>query len=564
MKKIKNNIIGFLLKNKYLVLILVLGAVLRFSYLNFVPPSLNWDEVSHGYNAYSILKTGKDEWGQAFPIANFRAYGDYPLPLNLYLTIPFIAVFGLNEVAIRFPHAFLGTLTIVSVYFLALGITKNRKIALIGSFFAAIDPWLLFPSRAVFQSNLSVFFLTTAMAVFFNREKNRWFTPISFLFLGSTLFSYHSTRIFSPLILVGLLLIYRKEFIQKISRRSVEIVVSFAFILLFFAPLPFILLNPQARARSNVVFLIDQGAINQINDLRNSSKLPFKSLLYNKATYLSVNFARNYINYFSPSFLFLKGGTQYQFSVPNHGVLYLAELPFFYLGLFILIKKAIKDRDWRLLLLWLILAPIPAAITQDESALIRATTLLPIPQILSAVGLVEVIKRMPKYRVFVSLLFGGVMFILLGNYLNVYANSYRNNYSWAWQYGYKEVYSYANENSSQYEKIIVTKKYGEPHEFLLFFSGWSPEKYRNDPNLIRFFQSNWYWVDRFDKFYFVNDWQIPKEGTTFVLESKKENVDCSKTKCLLITSPGNYPKGWKLLKTYDFLDGKKAFEIYSN
>ena len=30
---------------------------------------------------------------------------------------------------------------------------------------------------------------------------------------------------------------------------------------------------------------------------------------------------------------------------------------------------------------------------------------------------------------------------------------------------------------------------------------------------------------------------------------------------LLITSPGNYPKEWKLLKTINFLDGKPAFDI---
>ncbi len=140
---------------KYLFLIILFAAVLRFAGLSQMPPSLNWDEISHGYNAYSILKTGKDEWGQVFPITNFRAYGDYPLPLNLYLTIPFEIIFGLNTGAIRLPHALLGTLTIIAVYFLTEGIFRNKKISLIASFLAAIDPWLLFPSRAVFQSNLS-------------------------------------------------------------------------------------------------------------------------------------------------------------------------------------------------------------------------------------------------------------------------------------------------------------------------------------------------------------------------------------------------------------------------
>src|SRR3990172_13096951 len=84
-----------------LFFLILLAFGLRFVLLAYNPPSLNWDEVSHGYNSYSILKTGMDEWGKSFPITNFRAYGDYPLPLNLYLTIPFIAIFGLTEFALR-------------------------------------------------------------------------------------------------------------------------------------------------------------------------------------------------------------------------------------------------------------------------------------------------------------------------------------------------------------------------------------------------------------------------------------------------------------------------------
>ena len=68
----------------FLAIIVILGAILRFGLLTYNPPSLNWDEISHGYNAYSILKTGMDQWGQKLPIFNFRAYGDYPTTLNLY------------------------------------------------------------------------------------------------------------------------------------------------------------------------------------------------------------------------------------------------------------------------------------------------------------------------------------------------------------------------------------------------------------------------------------------------------------------------------------------------
>jgi hypothetical protein len=96
MKALFKKVGEFMGNNKLLLLILAVAALARILFLSSNPPSLNWDEVSHGYNAYSILKTGRDEWGRLFPLSNFRAYGDYPLALNLYLTIPFIATLGLN------------------------------------------------------------------------------------------------------------------------------------------------------------------------------------------------------------------------------------------------------------------------------------------------------------------------------------------------------------------------------------------------------------------------------------------------------------------------------------
>ena len=152
------------------------------------------------------------------------------------------------------------------------------------------------------------------------------------------------------------------------------------------------------------------------------------------------------------------------------------------------------------------------------------------------------------------------------NYLNIYFNDYKRIFSWSWQYGYRQVVDYIKLDYDKYDKIIVTKKYGEPHEFFLFFWPWDPGKYRNDPNLIRFNQSNWFWVDRFDKFYFVNDWNVPsQEWESFKLESG-ESVQCTvgSERCLLITSPGKVPKGWSKLETINFLAGDAAFEIYEN
>src|SRR3990170_7439708 len=104
-----------MLRLKYLLLIILLGFALRTVYISDFPPSLNWDEVSLGYNAYSVLKTGKDEWGKILPVI-FTAYGDYKLPGYIYTLVPFISIFGLNAFAIRLPSVLAGTITVLFTY----------------------------------------------------------------------------------------------------------------------------------------------------------------------------------------------------------------------------------------------------------------------------------------------------------------------------------------------------------------------------------------------------------------------------------------------------------------
>jgi 4-amino-4-deoxy-L-arabinose transferase-like glycosyltransferase len=485
---------------------------------------------------------------------NFRAYGDYPLPLNLYLTIPFIFFLGLSEFSIRFPHAILGILTIISTYFLAWGLTKNKYVGLLSSFLVAVSPWTLFSSRVVFQSNLSIFLLTTSMALFVHREKKKYFFPVSLLLLFLTLFSYHSTRIFSPLFLIGIIYLFKSKFKNKL-------IISISVV--FFATTILTFLNPESRARSKWVFLVNPGAVQKIESQRNTSDLPYaiKRLLYNRPVYFIEEFGKNYLRYFSPQYLFVNGGTQYQFSVPNHGLEYLINLPFFYLGLVFLFIKLKKEKNvnMKLILLWLVLSPIPASITSEKFAVLRSSTMIPLVEIITALGLVSILGLIKtKKRLLVSIYFVLIALFVI-RYLSIYFGSYARDYSWSWQYGYKEAVNYVKENYDKYDKIIITKKYGEPHEFLLFFMKYDPLKYRSDPNLIRFFQSDWYWVDRFDKFYFVNDWQVKE----MKLESG-EKIDCLNVKCLLISSPGNSPSGWLNMYKINFLDGKPAFEMYEN
>jgi len=208
-----------------LLAITFLAAILRYYKLDQYPVSLNWDEVSHGYNAYSILKTGHDEWGEILPFI-FRAFGDYKLPVYIYSTIVPIFIFGLNAFAVRFISALAGTLAIPGIYLLTNSLFPDKKIKLgkievslghLAAFVLTLMPWHIFISRPALEATLA---LTLIIFVFYflprALERSTFYIPAS-LFLGLSLHTYNTQRVFVPLLVIIYSVLYRKQI--KYSRR---------------------------------------------------------------------------------------------------------------------------------------------------------------------------------------------------------------------------------------------------------------------------------------------------------------------------------------------------------
>ena len=569
--------------HKFLILIVLLGSLLRFCGVVNTPPSLNWDELSHGYNAYSLMRTGSDEWGETLPII-FRAYGDYKLPVYIYTTVISVAIFGLNSFAVRLPSVLAGIGSVITVYLLVrelgvlgrLGKKQIENIALLSALLVAVEPWSLFISRGAFEANFALFLFVFAIYLFLKSFRSQKYIFYSAVFFGLTLWTYNSYRVFTPLMVVSMVLIFRNDLVNLYNNSLRKVFIASAIFLIFFIPMLIQFGTGIGQARYDKVAIIDEGAINKINEQRNLSEHSptISRLLYNRPVFFGKTFLNNWIQHYSVKYLFLEGGSQYQYSVPDHGLIYLINLPLLLFGFLYLLREAVinKEKYAIFLLTWIVLAPVPASITRDTTHVLRTVTMLPLPMIVTALGLFKIYekylsenKKTSRRRS--SIYFGGyliVIVILFANYWKVYTNEYRENYSWSWQYGYRETIEIVKDRYDNNEKIIFTKKYGEPHIFVLFYWPWDPDGFRSDPDLIRFEQSDWFWVDRFDKFYFVNDWEIPtRSDLDFVLESG-EDFDCDFSRCLLVTSPGTVQQDWELLETVYFLDGEPAFEVYDN
>ena len=530
-----------------LIFIISLAFFLRFYQLANNPPSLNWDEVSHGYNAYSILKTGNDEWGIKFPLI-FRAYGDYKLPLYIYLTVPFIWALGRNLLAIRMVSVLSGVGLVFVAYLITKKITQKEIPSLFAAFLTAVSPWSLFLSRVAVEANLGAFLFSLGIYFFIcwlehQKVKNLFFT---FLFWGLSVYSYNSARILVPILtVVTLFLILKKRLLKK----SISAIV---FLTLLLTPFIFQFIDSSGKARFNLVSLIDQGAVNQISERRTSSKIPspFKELAFNRVTFFFVSAFKNYFTNLSPGYLFFRGGSQYQFSLPDHELLYLVTAPFLLIGILVLLFG--KKQKGKFILVWFFLALIPSAITKDAPHVLRTILILPSPMILSALGLswlTDKIGSQSRFKgKFILAILVIAVLISFGKWWIDYQKIYPKAYSWAWQYGYREVVAFVKDKYTDYDQIYFTKRLGEPHEFIAFYWPWNPQSFYQEKKWD--YHSDWYWVNSLGKFAFVNDWEM-------------KNITCSSfgTRCLMVTSPGNYPDGWSKIKTINLLDDKPVFEI---
>lgn len=461
-----------------MIIIMVLAAFLRLYDLGNNPPSLDWDEASLGYNAFSILKTGKDEFGRAWPIS-IRSFEDYKPAMYTYLTVPAIWIFGLNEYSVRLPSAIMGTLTVLICFFL-LKELFSKRVALLATLLLTISPWHLQFSRIAFESNVSLFFVFTGFWFFLKAlKKGVWFVPSAF-FLVLSFYTYHSPRLVVPFVLLGWTIFYRKQIWQQ--RKYVFI----AFILAIFLLIPFVqeALNVGRARLSSVTVISAQGNLNdsikKIEYDESVSDLLGK-LLHNRRMIYVKAITKGYLDHFNLDFLFFRGDAPDRHHARDMGMLYLWEAPFIAFGLVVLTRwKNAFPIFW-----WFLMAPLASSITTGTPHAVRALLFLPIYQIFTAIGIIYSFRWMKKFIVFTPVIYLAKIsvFILIAinifYYFQMYYVHTPNEASKDWQYGYKQAVEVAKNFEDQVDKIVMTYKYDQPHIFVLFFNQVDPVWYQS-------------------------------------------------------------------------------------
>lgn len=512
-------------KSRFTIPLLIVTAfILRVWQLHTVPPSLYWEEVALGYDAYSILKTGKDHHGNPFPVVAFESFGDFKPSLYFYTVVPFIFIFGLETIAVRLPSAIAGTITVWVIGKLSRELSKEifLKISEASLSFiqvstmivATFSPWGLLFSRGGWEANVATCLITGGIYAGYKswlssngKHFSLQFTKVSFywmfvsvLMLGVSLYTYHSARITAPLIGLLIALPFFKQ-AQKNIRYGLVI-----FLIGLVISLP--LLNAlgsdtvSQRFQETSIFS-DISVIEESNALiQQDGDNVWARALHHRYVLFGRKIVQNAVSHFDLGFLFIHGDINPRHSTQYFGQLfYLSSIPLV-IGLLCIVRR-LPLRLGLLLTGWLIASILPASMTLAVPHALRILSASPVFYVCISWGIFFIFRYFQRknlqilFTVFICMMFVEVLMFMY-HYFHVYPKIY----SAEWQYGYEQMVDAIEKNKKPDENIYITREYGRPAMYYWFYTQTDPVQVQSQDSIVEQDQGEFL---QFENVYFVNE-----------------------------------------------------------
>lgn len=461
---------------KYIILIfiVVVAFFFRFYKLSTLPVSLSHDEVAIGYNAFSILETGKDEYGRTLPIL-FRSFEDYKLPGYIYSTVLSESVFGPTPFAVRFTSAFLGVMTVLVFFFfvkkiLEGSVSHQEKLALLAAFLLAISPWHINFSRAAFEANGSLFFIVAGMTFLLYALKKPFFYFPSAVFLVLSVYFYYTSRIFLPIVILVFFFMHKEQILKYKKKVLLSVVLG----VILFLPIFITGFNDGLSRINQVSIFNDKTLTNPYSEEIVSQNNSLTSrLIFNRRFAHLQSFSDSYLRNFAPDFLFVTG------TGPT-GLAYIWEAPFFFFGL---IKSfSLKTKNKWVIFAWFLSAPLAAGLTVGQPNALRTLANIPPLIIYTSLGIYFLFstKLVKKYFLPSITAFLIIVFIFTLRFYGLYFNYNPKFTAKDWGDGSSQMVSYVNEVKNQYDTIYITGANWRPYIYYLFYSKYDPHKYQKE------------------------------------------------------------------------------------
>lgn len=372
--------------------LILLTVFLRFYQLGSLPEGLSLDEASQGYNAFSLINTGKDRYGENFPIL-FRSFGSFQAPLYTYLTIMPVFLFGNTIFSIHFISAFCGVLLVIITFVFLRGYkSKNENsLAFIAGFLMCISPWNVLFSRYGTEAILAAaLFAASVLFFYLGIKRNIYFIP-AFIFIGLSTHAYYSEKIISLLFLCFFSFIFRKE----IFRKKTMFITGFVLFIVIMLPHLFIMATGSFTRRADQVSYLSQ------NFFENNSG-DLKTAPFGKSIFIIRQFLSHYMAYLSPKNLFFDPDPQSARSIPDLSVFYNWMAVPLIAGILFLMRN-FRTNINKMLLILLFTSLIPAALTREPFYTLRILVFLWCVTLIISYGVWDLLEKIRSVKLKYSL-----------------------------------------------------------------------------------------------------------------------------------------------------------------
>jgi len=507
--------------------LIFLHLFLRFYKIGQIPYGFHRDEASVGYNAYSILKTGKDEWGKTLPLF-FRAFGDYPPALILYVTIPFIAVLGLTELSVKLPLIVFSLLSFIFVYLILKKLKLEKGLIYTFLLLLATSPWEITQTRSSSEVILgsSLFLMGLYYLIKFFEDKKVISFTIFYLSWFLTYFSYNSFRIQIPLLVLPVIfLVWQKKIKYK------KFIIPALFLLFLFPWLMAFIFKGVGVRGKDVLLIFDPSVKDSLEALSYQSALmksPFflTRFFHNKVSYFIFSLVKNTLRLLSFEFLYVFEAIPRRYSVPENGLFLFITAPFLVLGIIFFGLKKIQFRSKLIFLASILIGFFPSIITTNDFPNSRRCFLALYPLIyLISLGIYLSYQKIKKAKI--KGLYSSMIVLLLVLNFGYFWYFYQFHSSFiashSRNYFYKQIVQAIEKYKQTYSSFKIYSYSDQPYIFNLFYTKYSPADYQqwskdNLPENLFSLKKDW----SFGQYIFtLDECPLPEENQLVFSEKSK-------------------------------------------
>jgi len=451
-----------------LLAIVLLAAGLRMYGLKDTPPGFFCDEAGNGYNAYSLLETGRDENGVVLPLFIWSFGVAYKNPVYIYSAIGPIAVFGLDERGVRLTSAIFGVLAVLGIALVGRQM-GGEATGLLSALTLAVCPWHLHFSRIAFELIAFPTILLFAFAALIAGVRARpRLLPVAGALFSLCLYTYGPAKLFVPLFVLAAALLYFRRLWALLRWTMIAAVVAAA------VAAPVVVFDVIHRDRSQQY-------------IRNTTSWQSGQSLEQNLR----RFGEFYAKFFEPRFLFEQGDPLVRHAVPGFGELPWALAPLLAFG--VLWALWPKNPEGKLLLWWLALYPIAPSLMNEIPSASRGFIGAAGFCLLAGCGAGAVLAmlrrllRRPLFAVPVQAIAVAALVLLLAqetwSYWRAYTTTYTEQAAESFQYGYRAAIDFMEKRRGDYDLMLLTANdVNQPQIFAAFYRPVDPTVWQKSEN----------------------------------------------------------------------------------